>query len=214
MKLGIILGSVRDIREGEDILQWVLKFLEAYQSIKPIVLDIKEFDLPFFGTNEPNILAKPWRAAVKACDGFIFLAPEFNHSISGALKNALDLLDWELHHKPAAFIGYGLSANGARAIEHLKTICDSYSMMTVSPNILLSILEDVREGVFQPREWHNSMMNLMVLELLELYPYSQNYLESYMQRIGNKVDPINYNEQWTGFLVPGFRGFCHTRRRK
>lgn len=195
MKVGIILGSVRTERQAPHIVEWVLQHLSNYNDIVPIVLDLKDYNLPFFGDIENNDKADPWRIEVKSCDSFIFIAPEFNHSISGALKNALDLLDWELHHKPAAFIGYGLSANGGRAIEHLKSICDSYSMMKVAPNILISVLEDVRDGVFQPRAWHLDMLELMIKESLILYPYSKDYLDSYMERIGHRVNLINYNKE-------------------
>jgi len=214
MKLGIIIGSMRKERQSTDILDWILSHISNYNNIVPVVLDIKEYSLPFFGEDDKKELADPWRIAVKDCDSFIFLAPEFNHSISGSLKNALDLLDWELHHKPAAFIGYGLSANGGRAVEHLKSICASYSMLSVAPNILISLLEDVKVGSFQPRAWHNDMAKLMIDEIIELQKYSKDYLGSYMDRTNNRMTPIDYNEEWTGFSVPGLKGFCHTRRKK
>ena len=56
---------------------------------------------------------------VQDFDGFglaAFVTPEYNHSISGALKNAIDFLFGEWNNKAAGFVSYG-GAGGARAVE-------------------------------------------------------------------------------------------------
>ena len=62
----------------------------------------------------------PGRKPSPRFDGFIFVTAEYNRSITGALKNALDQAYREWIHKPAAILGYG-STGGARAVEHLRT---------------------------------------------------------------------------------------------
>ena len=59
--------------------------------------------------------------AVAAQDGFVFIVQEYNHSITGALKNALDYLRAEWGNKAAGIVSYG-SVGGARAAEHLRGI--------------------------------------------------------------------------------------------
>ncbi len=49
------------------------------------------------------------------------MTPEYNHSTSGALKNAIDYLFREWNNKAAGFVSYG-SAGGARAVEHLRHV--------------------------------------------------------------------------------------------
>lgn len=213
MRVGVILGSVRTERDGLYILEWILNHLKSYDNIEPVVLDIKQYNLPFFGDIENKSLSYPWKEDTGTCDAFIFLTPEFNHSMSGALKNALDLLDWELHHKPAGFIGYGLSANGARAVEHLKSVCDSYSMMLANPNLLISVLEEIKGELFQPREWQNNMAKTMINEIVDLYKYSKDYLDIYNKERIQNTAVIHYNDEWTGFDVPGIRGFIHTHKK-
>src|ERR1700735_165235 len=91
-------------------------------------LDLRDFDLPFFAevaTNlhapsaDPKVLA--WQNAIRPYDGFIFIVAEYNHSLTGALKNALDQAYVEGIHKPFSAFGYG-STGGARAVEHLRGI--------------------------------------------------------------------------------------------
>lgn len=96
----------------------------------------------------------------------MFLAAEMHHSISGALKNAIDWLSPELHHKPVGIVAYGFAASGGRAVEHLKAIFSSFSMITIEPNVLISLMDDVKEGVFVPRPWHNQIAQTMLEELM------------------------------------------------
>jgi NAD(P)H-dependent FMN reductase len=60
-------------------------------------------------------------------DGYIFVTAEYNHSIPGVLKNALDYAYPEFNRKPAAFVGYG-SVGGARAVEQLRLICIEFQL--------------------------------------------------------------------------------------
>ena len=50
---------------------------------------------------------KAWAATIGGYDGFIFVTPEYNHSTSGVLKNAIDYLYAEWNNKAAAFVSYG-----------------------------------------------------------------------------------------------------------
>ena len=67
------------------------------------------------------------------------VTPEYNHSTSGVLKNALDYLYAEWNNKAAGFVSYGL-AGGARAAEHLRLICGELQMADVRQQVTLSLL--------------------------------------------------------------------------
>jgi len=86
------------------------------------IVDIADFQLPFFGEgtgNEPGLIA--WSEKISGLDGFVFIVQEYNHSITGALKNALDSARNEWNNKGAGIISYG-STGWARAAEHLRGI--------------------------------------------------------------------------------------------
>src|SRR5262249_15872934 len=50
---------------------------------------------------------KVWAAKIDSCDGSVYVTPEYNHGINGALKNAIDFLYREWNNKAAGFVGYG-----------------------------------------------------------------------------------------------------------
>jgi NAD(P)H-dependent FMN reductase len=62
-----------------------------------------------------------WQQTIGKYDGYVFVVAEYNHSITGALKNALDQAYKEWNRKPFTAIGYG-SVGAGRAIEHLRGI--------------------------------------------------------------------------------------------
>jgi len=95
---------------------------------------------PSFGRpTKPH--TKAWSQTIASYDGFVFVTPEYNHSISGALKNALDFLSREWNDKAAGFVSYG-GAGGARAVEHLRLILSELQVATVRRQVLLSLLTD------------------------------------------------------------------------
>src|SRR5690625_6198316 len=83
-------------------------------------------------------------------DGYVFVVSEYNHSISGALKNALDYLKPELQNKAAGFVSYG-AASGARAVEHLRAILSEMEVAHVRNSVLISLFTDFKDfTVFEP----------------------------------------------------------------
>ena len=205
--VGLIIGSMRENRESIGILNWIIEKLTIHEEVEPKILDLKNYSLPFFGEDTNKDMVKKWRVDVRECDAFIFLAPEFNHSIAGSLKNALDLLDWELHHKPAAIISYGFSGNGVRAAEHLKLICSAYSMLIISPQLSFSLIDEMKNGLFNPRDWHSVAAKLMIEEMLKWTYYSWDYLKDYS--IKGYKEPLNNNNEWNTWIFPGLKSFCN-----
>jgi NAD(P)H-dependent FMN reductase len=106
----------------------VLKQAQARQDMDVEVVDLRDHPLPFFAevastlhapSKDPEAIR--WQQTIDQYDGYIFVVAEYNHSITGALKNALDQAYKEWNRKPFTAIGYG-SVGGARAIEHLRGI--------------------------------------------------------------------------------------------
>jgi NAD(P)H-dependent FMN reductase len=93
------------------------------------VIDLKEVNLPMFDEPASPLMqqyqhehTKNWSKVIDGSDGFIFVTPEYNHSIPASLKNALDYLAIEWRYKPAGLISYGANPGGARAVEHLRSV--------------------------------------------------------------------------------------------
>lgn len=130
MKIGVILGSIREIRRGGRVAKWLMPQLAQFKDTEIELLDLKDYPLPFFNeSNSPeglkgeyaNSVAKEWSAKIASMDGFILITPEYNHGTSAVLKNALDWLYYEWVRKPVAFISYSPNAaGGVRAVEQLR----------------------------------------------------------------------------------------------
>lgn len=137
LKIAVIIGSTRPTRFADIPAQWMLAQANAHPEIEAELVDLRDFDLPFFDEVASNAWAPSknaeavrWQQKVAGFDGYIFVVAEYNRSITGALKNALDqsYVDW--NRKPMAAIAYG-SMGGARALEHLRTIAVELQMVPV-----------------------------------------------------------------------------------
>lgn len=156
IKIGIILGSTREGRVSPQVGQWVLEKAKILGEATYELIDIKSFDLPFIGTSSEQEGIIKWNQKLMELDGFIFVASEYNHSISGALKNALDSAKEAWQNKAAGIVSYG-SVGGARAAEHLRLILGELMIADVRTQVLLSLFTDFKEfQKFEPSEIHES----------------------------------------------------------
>lgn len=127
-KIALVIGSTRKARFADVPAQWMLKQAKARNDMDVELVDLREFNLPLFDEVASNAWAPSqspeavrWQQTVDRFDGFIFVVAEYNRSITGALKNALDQAYKEWKHKPFTAIAYG-AVGAARAVEHLRTI--------------------------------------------------------------------------------------------
>jgi NAD(P)H-dependent FMN reductase len=112
----------------------------------------------------------------------VFVTPEYNHSTSGALKNALDFLFHEWANKAAAFVGYG-GAGGARAVEHLRGIAGELQMADVRGQVALSLFEDFEYfSRFKPRDVHGAAVKTMLDQLVGWATALKGYRQGLKQR--------------------------------
>ncbi|WP_154675170.1 NADPH-dependent FMN reductase [Parafrankia elaeagni] len=135
-KLLVIVGSTRPGRAADSVVPWVVARAAAHGAFDVEVADLRDWPLPIFaehfGTigdiNDPTYsdpLVRAWNAKVKSADAFVVITPEYNHSVPGVLKNAIDTvwLSFGFRNKPIASVGYSGGISGAiRAIEHLAHI--------------------------------------------------------------------------------------------
>lgn len=140
------------------------------------LLDLKEFNVPLLesGThpmranktyNSPEVTA--WSKAIDSCDAYVFVTPEYNHGVPGAMKNAVDVLGPEWVGKAIAFVGYG-SAGGVRAVEHWRQIAGNLSMVDVRQQLELSLFTEFGDNGFTPNERREGELATLLDQLTEM----------------------------------------------
>jgi NAD(P)H-dependent FMN reductase len=143
VRIAVILGSVREGRFGDKPAQWIFDELKKRKGVEATFLDLKDFDLPNFDSPvSPAWVNAPlsqgdvtkWAEAIGEQDGFIVVAPEYNRSLGGAMKNAFDWVYPEWNRKAVGFVGYG-STGGARAVEHMRNIAVELQMAPIRQGV-------------------------------------------------------------------------------
>ena len=137
LKIAIIIGSTRPGRNGEAVAKWVYEIAQKRNDAEFELVDIKDFNLPLLDEPVPAIMGqyckphtKAWAAKIEIIRRLRFVTPEYNHGMSGALKNAIDFLFAEWNNKAAGFVSYG-GAGAARAVEQLRLGLADIQMATV-----------------------------------------------------------------------------------
>ncbi|KML39404.1 NADPH-dependent FMN reductase [Cytobacillus firmus] len=165
LNIGIILGSTRQGRVSPQVGSWLKEIADKRGDAEYEIIDIADFKLPFLGeADSPGIAA--WNEKLSSLDGFIFIVQEYNHSITGALKNALDLAREPWNNKAAGIVSYG-STGGARAAEHLRGIMGELMIADVRVHPTLSLFTDFENGtVFKPQDLHLDNVNAMIDQVI------------------------------------------------
>jgi NAD(P)H-dependent FMN reductase len=167
LNIGIILGSTREGRVSPQVGKWVKEIADKRGDANYEIVDIADFKLPFLGTTdgtEPGIAA--WNQKLASLDGFVFIVQEYNHSITGALKNAMDFAREAWNNKAAGIVSYG-STGGARAAEHLRGIMGELMIADVRTHPTLSLFTDFENGsVFKPQALHLDNVNAMLEQVV------------------------------------------------
>lgn len=126
-RIAVIISSTRQARFADKPAAWLMDKVKDHPELDFELVDLRDFDLPFFDEAASNAWvpsqdprAVRWQETLAGFDGYLFIVAEYNRSITGALKNALDQAYKEWNRKPMAALAYG-SMGGARALEHLRS---------------------------------------------------------------------------------------------
>ncbi len=136
-RIAVVIGSTRDSRFADKPANWIYDLAKRRDDWEVELVDIRDFDLPLFNEKSSNLWAPSadpravaWQDKLATFDAFIFVTAEYNRSVPGSLKNALDQAYKEWVRKPAAVVGYG-ATGAARAAEHLRTIAIELQMVPI-----------------------------------------------------------------------------------
>lgn len=169
VRIGIVVGSTRPGRKARAVAEWVARLAKSRTDATFDLVDIADYNLPMLDEPAPpamgghaNEHTKKWAEAVAQYDGFVFVTPEYNHSVPGALKNAIDYLFYEWNNKSAGFVSYG-SAGGVRAVEHLRGIMGEVMVADVRQGVQLSLFTDFENfTTFKPGAQHEKTVTAML----------------------------------------------------
>ena len=160
-RIGIILGSTRPNRNGEAVARWVLDLASRRDDAEFELVDLRDYPLPHLDEPIPPSAGqyqhdhtRQWAETIASFDGFVMVTPEYNHSTSGVLKNAIDYLYAEWNNKAVGFVSYGV-AGGARAVEHLRLVAGELQMADVRQQVALSIVTEFENySTFRPGDYN------------------------------------------------------------
>ena len=189
MKIGIITGSIRDMRVNLDVAKWVLEIAQNYDIDAEFeIVDIKEFDLPMLNMESPSVLNKDypderiqrWSEKIDSLDGYIFITPEYNKAPSSALANAIDSLSSEWANKACG------SKLGVPAVLALRTKMINFMTANVQAYATLSLEDDfIDEREFKPADKHIETVQLVIDQTVSWSKALKNV------RTKNQLDEIN-----------------------
>ncbi|MFG1602643.1 NADPH-dependent FMN reductase [Actinoplanes sp. NPDC049265] len=174
MKIAVIVGSTRPGRNGKAVADWVLAQAAGRTGADYELVDLLDYPLPHLDEPASAKLGaarysqehtKAWAAKIAGYDGYVFVTPEYNHSTSGVLKNAIDYLYDEWTNKAAALVSYGM-VGGARAIEHLRGVLSELQVAHVQQQLSFSIFTDFENYTsFTPSEMQRNFAGVMFGQL-------------------------------------------------
>lgn len=158
--LQIVIGSTRPGRVGLPVAEWFHELAGRSDLFDVELVDLAEMNLPVFDEpHHPRLgryeheHTRAWSAVVDRADAFVFVVPEYNYGFNSATKNAIDYLHREWKGKPVGFVSYGGVAAGTRAVQMLKQVVTTLSMMPVFESVNIPfVTQFLQDGTFVPND--------------------------------------------------------------
>jgi NAD(P)H-dependent FMN reductase len=164
LRLQIVIGSTRPGRAADRVTPWVTRRASEHGAFDVEVLDLRDWPLPMFTETRDSLgdpadptysdpVVRRWNRKIAEADGYLFITPEYNHSVPAVLKNAIDSVyaSFAFRNKPAGFVGYsGSIIAGARAVEHLAHIAIEAEMVPMRNSVLVAQVGQAFDGAGAP----------------------------------------------------------------
>lgn len=171
MNIGIIIGTVRADRVSRQVGDWFAAYATERNGQEATfeIVDLRDYTLPLMGlsgTDEQNANIGKWSEKIASFDGYVIVTGEYNRGIPGALKNALDYLQPELHNKAVGYVSYG-GLGGLASVETLRLVNAEQELASVRTMVTFSIITDFENmSVFKPAEYNKANADKMLDQLL------------------------------------------------
>ena len=155
MKLQIIVGSTRPTRAADKVVPWVAERAARHEAFETELIDLRDWPLPMFGEHAGSIgdrrdptysqdIVRHWNHKIAEADAYLVITPEYNHSLPGELKNAIDsvFVSFAFRNKALAAVGYsGGVGGGIRAIEHLVQVAVEVETAPLRSTVILPFVD-------------------------------------------------------------------------
>ena len=148
-QIAVIVGSLRKDSFNRKLAHAIVKLAPSEFSFKELLIG----DLPLYNQDDDANQAqsvKRLKGEIAAAQGILFVTPEYNRSISGVLKNAIDHASRPYGQsawagKPAGVLGASPGATGtAMAQQHLRNILATLNMPTLAqPEAFIHINDEL-----------------------------------------------------------------------
>ena len=166
----VVLGTARKGRQSEKVAKAILSILKKRKDLTVRLVDVKDYS---FGRTIPpwenNKKTEPWRKMVKKTDGFLIVAPEYNHGYPGELKM---LLDQELKgYVGKSVVVCGTSAGGfggTRVVENLIPVFRELGLLISSYSLHVSRVGDFPDNLKEVDEKFKERVSKAADYLVEL----------------------------------------------
>lgn len=175
LNLLAVTVSTREGRVGGAVATWFDAFARQNSDFVVNTVDLKKLDLPLLDEPKHPLMqdyqfehTKRWSALVEPADAIVFVTPEYDYFVPGALVNAVDYLSQEWSYKPVGFVGYGGISGGLRSIQAAKPLVTSVKMMPIPESVSVHFVQNnLKDGVFTPERKHEDMARIMLDELIK-----------------------------------------------
>ena len=169
--VAVVLGSIRPGRAGEQVVRWIEEQSLQVEGVTPVFIDLRDYNLPLFAEEMPPSMQAPTLPeAVRLCANIealavVFVPPEYNHSISGVLKNAIDYLPpATLKDKATALVGYSYYG-GVTPRAHLREVLSTFGADVRDQEIGINLGSDFVDGAFTPSEELSAQLRELLASL-------------------------------------------------
>ena len=138
-KLGVIVSSAREGRFADKMLAWTTKRLDADGRFETEIIDPREYRVTLWhGDMEADDLSR-LKLTLDACEAFIVITAEYNHSFPAAVKSLIDAGKAEWEAKPVAFVSYGGISGGLRSVEALRLVFAELHAVTLRDTVSMAM---------------------------------------------------------------------------
>jgi NAD(P)H-dependent FMN reductase len=174
-KLGIILGSTRPGRVGLPVTEWFTSRARQHGGFDIELIDLLEVNLPMDEPKHPRLKqythqhTEDWSARIDSANALVMVTPEYNDGFPAPLKNAIDFLHCEWHHKPVGIVSYGGISAGTRSAQVLKQVLTTLRMWPLFEAVSIPfVAQFIHDGRLVANDVLEQAADAMLDELVQM----------------------------------------------
>jgi NAD(P)H-dependent FMN reductase len=135
IKLALVYGSARKGRFCDKVAGWAAAEIADHGGFTIDIIDPAIDGLSATADAESPASGNSLWHRVAQAEAFVVVTPEYNHGYPAPLKSLIDSVGVEWHAKPVAFVSYGGTSGGLRAVEQLRQVFAELHTVTVRDGV-------------------------------------------------------------------------------